>query len=169
MEKLYSNPGFTRRQNISLVVLVVVIIYGIFELWRAFSSPVGDTTGAMFGVLFVGGGLFGMKTMWDDSRDLILSLEADFGAGRGVLSLWRPFKSLTLDLPLDQITGWRHWIKVGKRNLRTHYLVATAAGYPRPLYLELRLVEAIPDGLRRLAPEAVADFEASIGALKQAG
>ena len=161
MERLYTNPGFTRRQNISATVLVVVVIYGVWELWRAFNSAAGDTTGAMFGVLFVGGGLFGAKTLWDDGRDLVVAFDADSGAGRGVLTLWRPFRLLTLDTGLDQITGWRHWVKVGKRNLRTHYLVVSAAGYPRPLYIELRPGEAIPEGLRRLAPGAVEDFETS--------
>jgi hypothetical protein len=159
MEQLYDNPGFARRQNISASVLVIVVIYGVFELWRAFSSADGDTTGAMFGVLFVGGGLFGAKTVWDESRDLVAAFAADFAAGRGVVTLWRPFRPFRLELGLDQLTGWRHWVKIGKRNSRSHYLVADAAGYPRPLYFELRLGGSVVDGLRRLAPGAIADFE----------
>lgn len=159
MERLYDNPGFARRQNISASVLVIVVLYGVFELWRAFSSAAGDTTGAMFGVLFVGGGLFGAKTIWDESRDLVAAFEADFAAGRGAVTLWRPFRLLRLELSLDQITGWRHWVKIGKRNVKVHYLIANAAGYPRPLSFELRPGEAVAEGLRRLAPEAIADFE----------
>jgi hypothetical protein len=163
MERLYDNPGFARRQNISVAVLVLVVLYGIFELWTAFSSSAGDSTGAMFGVLFVGGGLYGAKTIWDEGRDLVIGFDADLTAGRGVITLWRPFRTLALDVALDRITGWRHWVKVGKRNLKLHYLIAEAPGYPHPLQFEMRLGAAIADGLRRLAPEAVEDFEANTG------
>jgi len=169
MERLYDNPGFARRQNISVAVLVVVVLYGIFELWMAFSSSAGDSTGAMFGVLFVAGGLYGAKTMWDEGRDLVIAFDADLAAGRGAITLWRPFRVLALDVALDQVRGWHHFVKVGKRNLKLHYLIAEAAGYPYPLHFEMRPGVAVADGLRRLAPEAVEDFETNTGGKPAAG
>jgi hypothetical protein len=92
MTRIYENPGLARRNNISAAVLVVVIIYGIFELWMAFSSSTGDSTGAMFGVLFVGGGLYGAKTIWDECRDLVVAFDADPASGRSP-STWRSIRS----------------------------------------------------------------------------
>ena len=161
MERIYENAGFSRRQNISVSVLVVVIIYGLWELWSAFGSASGDSTAAMFGVLFVGGGLYGLKTTWDESRDLVLSFDADFAAGRGVASVWRPFSSVRIEDSLDRFRAWRHWVKVGRRSSRVHYLVVDTDNYPRPLYIELNPAKPVPDGFRRLAPEAMEDVEAN--------
>ena len=159
MTRLYDNSGFARRQNISVGILIVVVIYGIWELWAAFTSEEGDATGTMFGILFVAGGLYGAKTIWDENRDLPASFDVDFDAGKVVVTLWRPFRTLVVGGNLDAFSNWRYWVKVGKRNMRQHYLVASHAAYPHPLYFEIQAGKPVPDGFRRLAPEAVADFE----------
>ncbi len=108
-----------------------------------------DTTAAMFGVLFVGGGIYGAYTIWTEARDQVIALDADPNTGRAAITLWRPFKNMVIDLPIDRLTGWRHWVKVGKRNMRTHFVVFNAEGYPQPLYVELTKGE-MPEGFREL-------------------
>jgi len=162
MIRIYENPGFARRNNISVAVLVVVVIYGFFELWNAFGKGSQDQMAAMFGVLFVGGGIYGAYTIWTEARDQVMALDLDSGRGRAAITLWRPFRSMVIDLPIDQLTGWRHWVKVGKRGMRTHFVVFSAEGYPQPLYVELTKGE-MPEGFRKLAPAVVEEFEESTG------
>ena len=162
MTRIYENPGFARRNNISVVVLVVVVIYGFYELWNAFGDGSQDTTAAMFGVLFVGGGIYGAYTIWTEARDQVIALDADPNTGRAAITLWRPFKNMVIDLPIDRLTGWRHWVKVGKRNMRTHFVVFNAEGYPQPLYVELTKGE-MPEGFRDLSPAVVEEFEENTG------
>lgn len=161
MERVYDNPGFARRQNISLAILVAVILYGGYELWRVFIAGSDDPTGAMFGVLFLGGGAYGFNVIWKDSRDAVVTFDVDFAADRGVVTLWRPFRSLVLDAKLDAFTGWRHWVKVGSRNTRIHYLLVRLPTYPHPLQFEMRSGQPVNEAFRKLAPEAVADLEAN--------
>lgn len=162
MTRIYENPGFARRNNISVVVLVAVVIYGFFELYGAFIAGSRDSMAPIFGVLFVGGGIYGAYTIWNEARDRVMAIDADFDKGRAAVTLWRPFKSLVIDVPIDRLTNWRHWVKVGKRNMRTHFVIFNAEGYPQPLYVELTRGE-MPEGFRKLAPQAVEDFEENTG------
>jgi hypothetical protein len=162
MTRIYENPGFAKRNNISVVVLIVVVIYGVWELWSAFGAGGSDSTAAMFGVLFVGGGIYGAYTIWTEGRDQVISLDVDFDSGRAAVTLWRPFRNLVIETTVDRLSGWRHWVKVGKRSMRTHYLVTNAEGYPQPLYIELTKGE-MPEGFRRLSPSVVQEFEESTG------
>lgn len=161
MERLYENKGFTRRQNISAAVLVAVVLYGFFELYVAFGSEAGDSTSAMFGVLFIGGGLYGAKTIWDEGRDLVVAL--DDASGTVTVSLWRPLRELKVAAPVAALTGWRHFVKVGKRNAKVHFLTFRAPGYPHPLQIEMRPGEPVTEGLRRIAGEAVEEYEIATG------
>ncbi len=161
MTRIFENRRLPRTSNISVIVLAVVIIFGFWDLWNAFGVGSQDPMGAMFGVLFVGGGVIGAYTIWNDGRDQAQWLDVDFDSGRGAIAVWRPFRPLVLEQDLDRMTNWRHWIKVAKRNMRTHYIVVAVPDYPRPIYFEMNLAEPVPEGLRRVAPEAVEDFEAN--------
>jgi len=163
MTRIYDNRALARTSNISFVVLAVVIVFGCWDLWNAFAGGSNDPTSSMFGVLFVGGGLFGGYTIWNENRDQAQWLDVDLDAGKGTLAVWRPFRPQVIDMGLDRITAWRHWVKVGKRNMRTHYLLASFPGYPRPVYFELLPGKDVPDAFRRLAPEAIDDFETNTG------
>jgi len=162
MTRIYENPGFAKRNNISVVVLVAVVIYGFFELYTAFGTGTQDQMAAMFGVLFVGGGIYGAYTIWSEARDAVMAIDVDETSGKVAISLWRPFKRLVIEAPIGGLTGWRHWVKVGKRNMRTHYVIFNAPGYPNPLNVELTKGE-MPDGFRKLSPAVVEDFEESTG------
>ena len=162
MTRIYENPGFARRNNISVIVLVAVIIYGFFELYTAFGTDNQDSMAALFGVLFVGGGIYGAYTIWTEARDQVIALDVDPDKGVAAITLWRPFKSMVIDVPIDGLTGWRHWVKVGKRGMRTHFVVFNAEGYPQPLYVELTKGE-MPEGFRKLSPAVVEEFEESTG------
>ena len=164
MERVYSHAGFAGRSNISMIILVAVIIYGFFELWTAFGSASGDSTAAMFGVLFLGGGAYGVYSMWTDTRDLVSALDLDTATGRATVTLWRPLRPLTVTESTSAFSGWRYWVKIASRGAKTHFLIANLAGYPRPLYFEMPAGKPVADGLRKLAPEAVEDFETNTGA-----
>jgi len=158
MTRIYENRGFFLRQNGSILVLVLVVVYGVFELWRAFTSA-GDTTGALFGVLFVGGGVWGFYTLWTDGRDVIGALDADFASRQAVFTLWGPFTQKPLAESLDGIIEWRLWVKPGTRGQRSYFLQAVTRSSPRPLQIELKRGQPIPEGLRRIAPAAIEEFE----------
>lgn len=162
MTRVYDNPGFAKRNNISVVVLVVVVIYGLFELYTAFGTGSQDPMAAMFGVLFVGGGIYGAYTIWNEARDQVMAIDVDEAAGRAAITLWRPFQSIVIEASIDRLTGWRHWVKVGKRNMRTHFIVFSAEGYPLPLHVELTKGE-MPEGFRKLSPAVVEEFEENTG------
>ena len=162
MERVYENRSFLNRSNISSIVLIVVPIYGIFELWMAFSSPNGDSTAALFGVLFIGGAAYGAWSLWNDTRDLVVALDVD--GEHALVTLWRPFGTRTIATDLASLTGWRHWVKVTGRGVRTHFIYANLAGQPRPLAFEMSPGKPVADGLRRIAPGAVEGFEIATGA-----
>jgi len=162
MTRIYENPGSAKRNNISVVVLVVVVIYGVFELYTAFGTDSQDSMAAMFGVLFVGGGIYGAHTIWSEARDQVTAVDVDEAGQRAAITLWRPFKSIVIDVPIDRLTNWRHWVKVGKRNMRVHYVIFNAEGYPHPLYVELTKGE-MPVGFRKLSPAVVEEFEENTG------
>jgi hypothetical protein len=162
MTRIYENPGFAKRNNISVAVLVVVVIYGVFELYSAFIAGSQDQFTAMFGVLFVGGGIYGAYTIWTEARDQVTAIDVDDAARRVKITLWRPFQSMVVEAPIDRLTGWRHWVKVGKRGMRTHFVIFNAEGYPQPLSVELTKGE-MPEGFRRLSPAVVEEFEENTG------
>lgn len=165
MTRIYQNPRFTRTSNISIAILFVVILFGVWELIHAFAGGTPDTTGLLFGAAFVGGGLYGLKSTWEEHRDLVVAVEVNFEAGTVGITLWRPFRQVRIERGLGDLTGWRYWVKVGKRAVRTHYLLVRATDYPRPLSIELQRGDTVSEGLRRLAPEAIADMEANTGTM----
>jgi hypothetical protein len=161
--RIYTHPGIPGRPTLSIVVVVLAALYGIFEVVHGWWRDTPDTTGIVFGLFFIGGGLYGFQKTWTEARDVVLSLDMDEAARQAVITLWRPFRPLVIRAGLDALTGWRHYIQVGQRDSRTHLLLCDCAGYPRPLRFDFPRGQPIPDGLRRIAPEAVSDFEANAG------
>jgi hypothetical protein len=166
MTRIYDNPSIAKRSNISMIILVVVIIYGCWDLWHALSAGGGLTIDLAFGVLFIGGGIYGIWRTMTDARDMVTAL--DEGDGRVVVTLWRPLQSKRIDVPVSALTRWRHYVKIGQRNARSHVILFNSAEHPHPLQIELQRGFVPSEGLRRLAPEAVEDFERDTGAKKDA-
>jgi hypothetical protein len=166
--RIYTSPGVTGRPTVSTVVTVLAAIYGVFEIWRAWRNNFESQFDLLFGIFFIGGGIYGFNKTWNDSRDVVVSLDRDEAAGKTVVGIWRPFRSLPIETGLDGLTNWRHFVRVGPRDLKLHFITAELPGYPRPVRFELPRGQEIPDALRKLAPEAVADYEESTG-LKTAG
>ena len=119
MTRIYENPGIAKRANFSLIIMVAVIAWGAWELWSAFGTGTEDSTAALFGVLFFGGGVYGIYKTFTDNRDLVTAMDVDFAAGRAAATLWRPLRALKIEDSLDRFTGWRYWVKVGGRSQRT--------------------------------------------------
>jgi hypothetical protein len=162
MTRILNNPGVAKRSNFSVVVLVAVFIYGIWELWRA-ATIGGDPLALVFGVLFIGGAVYGLRTTLGETRDLVTAFDADMTSGNATMTLWRPFRTMRIDTTLDRMTGWRLWVETGSRGQRTYFLLVREPAHQRTLRLELTRGMTIPDDLRRLAPEAIEDFERETG------
>jgi hypothetical protein len=162
MTRIYDNPSLAKRSNISMVILVVVIVYGVWDLWHAFRTAGGALTiDLAFGALFIGGGIYGIWRTMTDARDVVTAL--DEGDGRAVVTLWRPLQSKRIDVPLAALTRWRHYVKIGQRKARSHVILVDCPEHPHPLQIEMPRGIVPSEGLRRLAPEAVEDFERDTG------
>jgi hypothetical protein len=68
-----------------------------------------------------------------------------------------------IEVPVEELANWRHYVKIGARNARSSFLLVNCPGYPHPLQFELGRGTLPSDGLRQLAPEAVGDFERDNG------
>lgn len=168
MTRIYENRGFWWRQTLSLMAVILVALYGAWELWSAttstqeYHSPVGELFGLgddryLFGIIFLGGGLYAIWQLINDSTDTVASLDVDEATGKATATLWRPLQKMTLTADLAGISDWRLYVKIGNRNMRTALVYANFPGYPRPLQFDLRRTDV--EGLRKIAPEAVADYE----------
>lgn len=156
MTSIYRNTALARRMNISCVVVVGAILYGLWELWAAYRAGPNAGYGYLFGVFFVGGGIYGMKQIRDESFNMVVALDADVATGASVVSIWRPFAAKRIAGRLDGLTDWRFHISSGR--VPVPMLLADHPGHPRPLQFELRK-GAVSEALRSLAPEAVAAYE----------
>lgn len=171
MTRIYEHRGFWNRQFISLGIIVAVMIYGAWEVWFATTGPAptggfgmlfgfGAHDGYIFGILFILGGVYAFWTLLRDSADIVASLDRNEATGETVTTLWRPLGPLKLAAGPDGLTNWRMYVKVGGRNLRIAYIYADHADYPRPLVFDVRRADLT--GLRTIAPEAVAEYEAAV-------
>jgi hypothetical protein len=162
MMRILDNPGVAKRSNFSLVILAAVLLYGIWELWLA-ATVGGDQLAFIFGILFIGGAAYGIRTTLAETRDLVTAFDAEATSGKAALTLWRPLSSKRIETTLDQITGWRLWVETGSRRQRSYFLLAREPSHDKTLRFELTRGMTIPDELRALAPEAIEDFERETG------
>ena len=162
MISVYDDRGFIWRSWLSTVILVVAVFWGIAELVRA-QMGVSDSTGYLFGAGFIAAAAYGGYRMLADARDQIVRLAVDFDSGQAVVTQWRPWALQRLETTLDQLTGWRMFVAIKKRNQPTYLLRVNYPARPRPLHIELLPTLKAVDGLRRLAPEAIEEFEVRTG------
>ncbi len=159
MTRIYGNPGFARRMNGSIVVILFAVLFGFWELWAALHpGPEGPGYGFLFAALFIGGGIYGTNQILTDGKDMVTALDVEESSGQAVVSVWRPFFPKKLESRLDGLTDWRPFSKQA-RNIRTPMLLADHPGRPRPLQFELGRNIALTDRFRALAPDALAASE----------
>ncbi|MEO8669332.1 MAG: hypothetical protein ABI399_12495, partial [Bauldia sp.] len=108
--RVYTNPGIVGHPTLSTVVVVVAGFYGVFELVRAWQQNFQSQMDILFGVFFVGGGIYGFNKTWTDNRDTVLTLDVDDATRRADLALWRPFQPKKIATSLDALTGWRYLV-----------------------------------------------------------
>jgi len=156
MTTIYELRGFMMRQTLSAAAMVIVFFYGWWELLR----PGAEGMDFLFGIVFIGGGVWGVRSVLTDSRDAVAKLEIGED-GTSVTTLWRPFRPLVLttDQPLDQ---WRYYVKIAGRGVKRPFLYLRHPDHPRELQLELRADVTITDGLRELAGGELAEFDALV-------
>jgi len=162
MTRIHESPGSARRSNISLVVLIAVFFYGLWELWHA-ATVTNDTTAYLFGVIFVGGALYGARVTLAEARDLVNTFDLDPETGKTLISLWRPFHMKRIETSIDRVTDWRHWVQTGPRKQLSHYLLARTPFHDGMLRFAMQPGMEIKDEFRRIAPKAIKEFERETG------
>jgi hypothetical protein len=111
----------------------------------------------LFGIAFVGGGAFALWQLINDAADTVVTFDVDQATGQSLVAFWRPFWTEKLRADGSRIGNWRFHVKVGSRNMRSFFIYADHRDYPRPLQFDL--ARAGGEGLKKVAPGAVADFE----------
>jgi hypothetical protein len=162
MTQLYRATGGFWRHNVSLAILVIVGIYGVWESWRLATYGATTEWDWVFAVGFVAGSIYGFRQLLQDTRDRVVTLHRDEAAGTLVAALWRPFRVERVVAAPGEIGNWRVYATVRGRNSQTLFIYADASGYPRPLQFELG-DKIDREGLRSLTPETVAEFERRVG------
>lgn len=170
MKHAYENKGYWWRQTVSMAVVILVSLSGVWELWSAAYTSAGPTAmGQLFGIgddrylfgfVFVGGGVYALWQLINDAADTVVTFDVDQATGQSVVAFWRPFWTERLRADVARTDNWRFHVKVGNRNMRTFFIYADHRDYPRPLQFDLRRADV--EGLRKIAPEAVADFERAV-------
>lgn len=158
MTPLYRNPGIWTRSIAYLAVIAAAMLWGVFELWRAAYAEGGDaSSGALFGVLFIGGGVYSLWQIVGEWRDLVVALDRD-ADGTLVATLWSMAGPKKISGPFR---NWRFHIAVAGRNTRLLFIYADHPDVPRPLRFDARKGVDLA-GLRTVAPDAVADHDAAV-------
>jgi hypothetical protein len=155
MTPLYRHSGIWTRSVAYLVVVVAAALWGIFELWSAGRPGSSEAqSGALFGVLFLGGSVYAVWQIYNEWRDTIIALDRD-PDGKVVATRW----SLTGPQKIrGDLRNWRFHVAIVGRNTQAYFIYVDAAALPRPLRLDLSKGADL-SGLRTIAPEAVAEFE----------
>ena len=166
MVRILHFRGMVTRSNIALAILSAVFLYGVLELWFAMSAS-GDMMATLFGVIFCAGSIYGLRQTVSETKDLVIIFDADPESGRAELHLWRPFGRKMIETSLDKLTGWRLWVQAGPRGQKAFLLLAKEPSYDGTLRFALARGQAIPDILRKIAPEAIEDFERETGVLRE--
>ena len=164
MKRIYANPAFARRMNISAAVVAFAFIFGLWELWAALRpGSEGGSYGLLFAALFIGGSVYAMRQMLTDYADIVTALDADRPANRTAISVWRPFGPKRIEGDLDRLGNWRFETQKPRGDARIATILADHPGHPRPLRFEVGRGLPISDDLRALAPDAVAAYERAAG------
>jgi hypothetical protein len=165
--RIYENTGLWRRSIFSVVVVIAALIWGVFEFWSAITGPPeAASNGYLFGVLFLGGGLYAIYQLLHDWRDLVMRVDLDEATGAMIVNVWRAHSPLKIATTKDGLTNWRPYVELGPRNTRMRFIYADHASYPRRLRFDVRKGIDLT-GLRRLAPEAMAEHDEATGGTAQ--
>jgi hypothetical protein len=161
---LYVWRGFWGRYIGLLIFLALVFVYGCFELWRAQTGG-GDSSGVMFGVVFLGGSLFALRGVLQENRDLVVALARPPDSSDLVVTVFARFNVTEVTAPPGAFSNWRLHRKTIGRNRFAFFIHVDCSAWPRPLRFDLKPGTDLA-GLRGLAPEAVAEFEGPIAPAK---
>src|SRR5260221_7776470 len=123
MRRIYTLPGFWWRNNGSMAALVVVALWGVWELWRAAAEPSDQSTqGYLFGLAFLGGPAYALWQLTNDARDRVATFDLVSASGRSMGALWRPFWIGKLEADRDATGEERVHVDIRQRNSRPYFL-----------------------------------------------
>jgi hypothetical protein len=155
------------RMRISLIILVGLILLGIWYLvFQALAAPPGIAgLGPWFlSIAFIIAGVAGLVRVINGARDWVIALDMDEANGNTAIWLWSPFGARRIKTEIHRLSNWRYVVsRSGARRARFRRILTDFEGRSRPLIFDVRLTHPVPDGLRKIAPEAVAAYERDVG------
>lgn len=165
MIRLYESPRHKLRMRISLIILTGLILLGVWYLvFQALAAPPGSGIGPwVLSVAFIVSGIAGLVRVLNGARDWVIAMDMDEATGKVVIWLWGPLGARRIRTAIDQIANWRYAATGGAGRARFRRILADLPKRSRPILFDVRLTHPVPDGLRRIAPGAVADYERDIG------
>ena len=98
--RVYTSPGVPGRPTVSLVIVTLAAIYGVFEIVRAALTGFQNQIDLLFGIFFIGGGIYGFNKTWTEARDAVVTFDVDRASGKTTVGLWRPFRPLLIETGL---------------------------------------------------------------------
>jgi len=165
MIRLYESPRHKLRMRISLIILTGLILLGVWYLaFQALAAPPGSGIGPwVLSVAFIVAGVTGLVRVLRGARDWVIAMDMDEATGKVVIWLWGPLGARRIRTGIDQIANWRYVATGGPGRARFRRILADLPKRSRPILFDVRLTHPVPDGLRRVAPDAVADYERDAG------
>jgi hypothetical protein len=165
MSRLYESPGHKLRMRISLIVLTGLVLLGLWYLaFQALVAPPGSGIGPwVLSAAFIVAGVTGLVRVLRGARDWVIAMDMDEATGKVVIWLWGPLGARRIRTGIDQISNWRYAATGGPGRARYRRILADLPKRSRPIRFELRTDEPVPDGLRHVAPDAIADYERDVG------
>ncbi len=166
MIRLYESPGHGMRMRISLILLFGLVLLGAWYLvFQALVAPPGIAgLGPWFlSIAFMVAGIGGLVRTLRGARDRVVAMDMDEASGNTVIWLWSPFGARRIRTHVGNLANWRYEATGGPRKARFRPILADLKGRERPLIFDVRPTRPVPDGLRRVAPQAIADYERDVG------
>lgn len=165
MTRLYESPGQRLRMRISIIILVGLILLGVWYLvFQALAAPPDGRIGPwILSITFIVAGIGGMVRVLGGARDWVIALDMNEETGRIVIWLWSPLGARRIKTEINQLSNWRYLASGRSGRARFRRILADLPVRARPIIFDVRLTHPVPDGLRRIAPDAVADYERDVG------
>jgi hypothetical protein len=166
MTRLYESPGHRLRTRISLIILIGLILLGIWYLvFRALAAPPGIAGLGPWAlsIAFIVAGVAGLVRVLNGARDWVIAMDMEEETGKVVIWLRGALGARRIKTEIHQLCNWRYSAAGRSGRARFRRILADLKGRRRPLIFDVRLAHPVPDGLRRVAPQAVADYERDVG------
>jgi hypothetical protein len=97
------------------------------------------------------------------ARDWVIAMDMEEETGKVVIWLWGALGARRIKTEIHRLSNWRYTTSGRSERARFRRILTDLKGRRRPLIFDVRITHPVPDGLRRVAPQAVADYERDVG------